>query len=155
MIVNVPMNSTSVQKFLAAWHLAIERKDLSIMDAWVVDDVVLNSPALFRPKHGKKVVTEILRDVLASLDGYKVTKTWIDGSEILLEFDATVGGMTLQGVDRITLNSEGQMTRLKVFIRPFKGLQVLIAAVVARNIGRMSGPRKLIARVAFAIKSRG
>jgi hypothetical protein len=124
------------------------------LDPWVTDDVVLVSPALFRPKSGKTVVTEILRDVLTSFDGYKVTKTWIDGSEILLEFDANVKGMSLQGVDRITLNSEGRMTQLKVYIRPFKGLKALISSVVELNIGRLRGPRKLIARFAYAWKSR-
>src|SRR4051812_46967022 len=120
----------TVEEFLKNWHKTIEQKDLQIMEPFLSDEVVLSSPALFKPKKGKRAVVEVLKDVLASLEGYRVTKTWIDGNEILLEFDAKVGDRSLQGIDRITLNSKGQLEHLKVYIRPFKGLQALISSVI-------------------------
>ncbi len=150
-------DSTSVvdvRGFLAAWHSTVDKKDIGLMDAWVAEDVQLVSPALYRPKDGKSVVTPLLADVLASLENYKVTKTWTDGSEILLEFDAQVKGYAIQGIDRITLNNEGKMVRLKVFIRPFTGLKALIASVVELQINRLTGFRKVLAQTTFALKSR-
>ena len=144
----------STTRFIENWHLTITKKDLSYMIEWVTDDVVLYSPALFHPKKGRAEVEPLLRDVLASLEGYKVTKTWIDENEILLEFEATVNGKSLQGIDRITLNSAGKMTQLKVLIRPYNGLTALMKAVVQRNIHRLNGPQRIIAKLMFLWKAR-
>ena len=148
-----PSKSNS-ERFLEAWHHAIAQKNLDLMTDWVTDDVVLYSPAIFKPKRGRVEVEPLLRDVLDALEGYRVTKTWMDGSELLLEFEANVDGKSLQGVDRITLNEEGKLTQLKVYIRPYNGLMTLMKAVVRRNIQRLSGPKRLFAKVMFAWKSR-
>ncbi len=141
------------QEFLNAWHSTIEKKDLKLMDPWVTDEVTLISPALFKPKVGRQEVTAVLKDVLASLENYTISKTWIDGNEILIEFDANVGNRKLQGIDKITLNADGKMTQLKVFIRPYHGLEALINSVVKMQIGRIPGVRGALAKLSYWIRS--
>ncbi len=152
------MDSVVIQKFLEAWHQTVEKKDIHVMDAFVSPDVVLTSPALYHPKKGKDQVIPLLKDVLASFKDYRVTKTWVDGNEILLEFDAQVGNRSLQGIDRITLDSQGKLIHLKVYIRPYSGLTALIGSVIQLAVARqeqgMSRPRKLITRSVFVVSKK-
>lgn len=152
------MNNEKIQKFLDAWHQSVEAKDLKLMESFIAEDVTLISPALFHPKEGKKGVISLLCDVVASIDHYKITKTWIQGNEILLEFDAVVKDRKIQGIDKITLNEDGEMKQLKVFIRPYSGLKALIASIVQLTLSReedkMSWSQKILARTAFTLKSK-
>ena len=147
-------SKSNADKFLEAWHHAIREKNLDLMHDWVTDDVVLYSPAIFIPKKGRSEVEPLLRDVLAVFEGYHVTKTWIDGDEILLEFEARVNEKQLQGIDRISLTPEGKMRQLKVMIRPYNGLVTLMKAVVQRSIDRIPGSKKWLAKALFFIKTR-
>lgn len=148
----MPSNETG--EFLEAWHATVRQRKLDLMDRWVADRATLSSPALFLPKKGKPEVTALLADVLASISDYRVTRTWIDGREILLEFDAKVGRMSLQGVDRISLDAEGRLVHLTVFIRPLRGLLALMASIAELQIRRMSFPARVLARARMALRGR-
>jgi hypothetical protein len=141
--------SDSVKLFLDAWHLTVQKKDLSMIDSFITDEVILVSPALFQPKVGKKVVIQLLTDVIHSFDEYQITKTWIDENEIILEFDARVKERKIQGIDKITLNAEGHLVQLKVFIRPFSGLKALIASIVALTVAREESKMNFLQKVMF------
>src|SRR5512143_2085161 len=112
------MASDPVDTFLAAWHAAVEGKDARPLEPWMADGVQLLSPAFFRPKQGRAEVAAPLSDVAAALSGYRVAKRWTDGNELLLEFDAKVGDLAVRGIDRISLDAAGRMTRLEVWVRP-------------------------------------
>jgi hypothetical protein len=149
------MPSDPAGEFLALWHEAVRRRDLAVMAPAVADEVTLASPALFRPKQGKPEVLALLADVLASLEGYRVTRTWIDGRELLLEFEAAVGDRALRGIDRISLDERGRLARLEVFIRPYRGLVALMSAVASRQIDRLALPARLVARVRMRMRAGG
>jgi hypothetical protein len=146
------MATDPVTEFLALWHETIGRRDPTLLEPLIAEDVVLSSPALFVPKRGKREVLSLLADVLASLSGYRVTRTWIDGLELLLEFEASAGDRSIEGVDRITLDARGRMTHLKVFIRPFRGLVALMTAVANRQIARLTLPERIIARTKLRLR---
>lgn len=146
--------SDAAAAFLAAWHATAEQRSLAVLEPFVADDVLFSSPALFHPKRGKAEVLPLLQDVLASLEGYRVTRTWIDGAELLLEFEARVGERQLQGVDRISLDAAGRMAHLKVLIRPYHGLVAVMTAVGARQLDRLSLPARLLARARLALRRR-
>lgn len=139
-------------EFLALWHATVARKDPTLLEPMIAEDVAFSSPALFLPKRGKREVLTFLADVLASLSGYHVTRTWVDGLEILLEFEASAGDRSIEGVDRITLDEHGRMTHLKVFVRPFRGLVAVMTAVANRQIARLKFPERIIARTKMRIR---
>ena len=101
------MRSAPVEPFLQAWRAAVRESDASLLAPWIAEDVRFSSTAVFRPVQGRERVVALLADVLASISNYCVTKTWIDGDEVLLEFEASVGKRSVQGIDRITLDGEG------------------------------------------------
>ncbi len=146
------MPSDAANEFLRAWHSAIRENDAARLAPWIADDVRFSSPAVFRPIAGRDRVVALLADVLASIRNYCVTRTWIDGNELLLEFEASAGKLSLQGIDRITLDGAGRMARLTVFVRPFSGLRALMAAVTGRQLGRMALPQRILARTRAAVR---
>jgi hypothetical protein len=49
----------------------------------------------------------------------------------VLEFEATLDGVVVNGVDMIWWNEAGLITRFKVMVRPLRGMEVLRAAMAA------------------------
>ena len=87
---------------------AIERADL---DA-----------AVFKPYEGQETVATILRTVYQVLEDFHYTDE-LDGPGIHgLLFDARVGDRSLQGIDLLRHDANGQITEFTVMIRPASGL---------------------------------
>lgn len=124
------MNAQSpAHAFLPHWHAAVSAKDTRLLDAWVADDCVIASPAFWTPKGPKAYVMEILRSVTFNLEDFAYDKVWIDGRELCLEFSARLGGVRMRGIDRITVDVNGMMTKIEVFIRPANALMALAERV--------------------------
>ena len=51
----------------------------------------------------------------------------------MLEFEATIEGVYVNGVDMIWWNDDGLITRFKVMVRPMKGLNTLVP-IMARQL---------------------
>ena len=54
---------------------------------------------------------------------FQYTKHILDGNNAVLEFETTVDGISINGVDIITCDDEGLITEFKVMIRPKKGVE--------------------------------
>jgi hypothetical protein len=141
-----------VAEFLTRWHAMIARQDLDVLAPLIADELTFSSPALFRPKRGKTEASPLLRDVLATLRDYRVMRTWVDGREVLLEFEASAGGRALQGIDRISLDERGRMTHLTVYVRPYRGLVAVMTAVARRQIDRLGFPARFVARARMRLR---
>lgn len=104
-------------------------KDVRLLDAWTVEDCTIASPAFWTPKGPKAYVMEILESVTFNLEDFVYDKEWIDGRELCLEFSARLGAVRLRGIDRITVDVNGMMTKIEVFIRPANALMALAERV--------------------------
>lgn len=113
------------KKFLAAWHTAIAAKDINGLAEYISDEAVFRSPAFWTPKSGKPVLLAVLWAASELLEDFSYSKEWVDGHEVLLEFDATVGGKSVKGIDRFWLDDEGRISQMEVMIRPLNGLMAL------------------------------
>lgn len=112
---------------LAAWHKIAESRDPAALDALLADDVVFRSPAVYKPQEGKAITTAYLSAALTVLGPSLVyTGEWFDDHGAVLEFEAELGDVELQGVDILRWNADGQLTSFAVMVRPLKGLQALI-----------------------------
>lgn len=118
-------------KVVTAWHEAVAKSDLTAFEALVNDDAVFESPALHKPQVGKAMVSMYLRGALLVLNNgtFRYVEEWISERSAVLEFEATVDGMHLNGVDIIRWDESDRVTSFKVMIRPFKGLGALMAAM--------------------------
>lgn len=123
--------STATQTFLKRWYAYVESHDPALLDALVADDAVISSPAFYKPKASKPYVVAILTAVVSGFEDFVYTKEWVDGSDIILEFESRIGETKLKGIDRITVNEAGQMSHIEVLIRPLNGLVALAEHVKA------------------------
>ena len=111
------------------WLDVIENGQTADLDDMLAEDAVFYSPAVFTPQRGRATAAAYLRaaEHMFAGTGFHYVNKWIDSHSAVLEFAAEVDGITVEGVDILHWNDEGQLTSVKVMVRPFKALQVVIA----------------------------
>jgi hypothetical protein len=111
---------------------AAEAKDVELMTEVLREDVVLHSPVLFRGFEGREVVAMVLGHVAGVLEGLTYTDEAAGESSVVLRFKAMVGDRELEGVDYLTLDDEGRVADLTVFMRPMSALTAFNAQMAER-----------------------
>jgi len=111
------------------WLDVIENCQTADLDDMLAEDAVFYSPAVFTPQRGRATAAAYLRaaEHMFAGTGFHYVNKWIDSHSAVLEFAAEVDGITVEGVDILHWNDEGQLTSVKVMVRPFKALQAVIA----------------------------
>lgn len=127
--------SNEAKEFLTRWYAFVEKHDPALLDALVAEDAMISSPAFYTPKQSKAYVTAILNAVMQGFEDFIYTKEWVDGNEIILEFETRIGDKKLKGIDRITVNDKGEMAHIEVLIRPLNGL-IALAEHVKNTLGK-------------------
>lgn len=143
---------TPIETCLATWHEFL-RGDRDALDRALADDAVLHSPVLFRPVHGKEQVTLYLTGASMTFVGEKPgggepePKRHPDGCEwdgrfryvrevlgehdAVLEFETTMQGKYVNGVDIIRCDDEGRIVDFKVMVRPQQAVEAVREMMMA------------------------
>jgi hypothetical protein len=101
---------------------AAEAKDVELMTETLREDVVLHSPVLFRGFEGREAVGMVLGHVAGVLEDLVYTDEATGDGTVVLRFRAMVGDRELEGIDHLTLDEEGRVADLTVFMRPISAL---------------------------------
>ncbi len=112
---------------LRDWHQVVASRDMAALDRLLADDVVFHSPVVHTPQRGKSLTRQYLTAAMQVLGGpgfRYVREVWSD-TDAVLEFVNEMDGITLNGVDMIRWNSDGQIVDFKVMIRPLKAVNLL------------------------------
>ena len=126
---------------LARWHTYMEAGgDPALLAAMLADDAVFHSPVVHTPQVGKAIVMAYLVAASHTLgnDSFHYVRELVDGDEMMLEFVTEVEGITVNGVDIIRWNADGQITDFKVMVRPLKAINKvweMMAAQLAATKG--------------------
>lgn len=119
------MINTVVEK----WHQIISGANPALLDELLAEDVVFYSPVVFTPQRGKPITTMYLLAAFATLagqdNGFHYTKEVLAGNFAVLEFETTMDGKSVNGVDIITCNDAGQIVEFKVMIRPLQAINAV------------------------------
>ena len=136
---------TPIDTALATWHEFL-RGDRDALDRVLADDVVLHSPVMFTPQAGKDVVTLYLTGASMTFVGEKATgasepQRHPDGGEwdgrfryvrevlgthdAVLEFETTMQGRYVNGVDMIRSDDDGRIVDFKVMVRPQQAVEAV------------------------------
>ena len=136
---NPPPSATNLRKFMIEtviknWHSALQG-ELDFGEL-LHPDCTFWSPVVFKPLEGREITKMYLSaayQVFPGDDGgenqdndagsFKYTKHILDGNHAVLEFETTVDGISINGVDIITCDDQGLITEFKVMIRPKKGVE--------------------------------
>lgn len=111
---------------------AAEAKDLDLLTETLREDVELHSPILFRGFEGRDAAAHILTHVAATLENLTYVDELHEGDSVALRFKANVGDLELEGIDFLTLDDEGRVADLTVFMRPMSALKAFNEQMMER-----------------------
>ena len=106
---------------------AVTAGDHDAIERLLSEDVVFTSPVAFKPYPGKQMTALILRTVITVFEDFHYVREIVSdgGLDAVLEFEATVDGRSINGVDMLRLNAEGLIIDFKVMVRPLSAAQAL------------------------------
>ena len=112
---------------LDSWHDIIRNGDMSALDTLIADDAVFHSPVVHTPQVGKAIVLKYLTAAAIVLmnDSFHYVREMVQEQEALLEFQATIDDIVINGIDHIRWNDNNQIVEFKVWVRPLKAIQKL------------------------------
>lgn len=128
------------------WHEHLRGRLPGGLDELLHDDVVFFSPIVFTPQEGKAVTKLYLEAAGQALPGegggggdgaveraegerpagaFRYTKQVLSGDTAVLEFETTVEGKYVNGVDIIRCDTDGKIVEFRVMIRPLQAVNAV------------------------------
>ncbi len=130
-----------IDEVLEKWHAHLRGELEGGLDGLLADDVVFHSPIVFTPQEGKALTKLYLTaagqtfpgdgaqapsgEAVAKGGAFRYTKRVVQGDVAVLEFETTIGGTYVNGVDIITANDEGKIAEFRVMLRPLRAVNLI------------------------------
>jgi len=120
-----------IEKVVETWHRFLAGELPEVLDGLLADDVVFYSPIVYTPQRGKDVTTMYLQAAAQTLPGdpadgaFRYTKQVLAGDVAMLEFETTVGGKYVNGIDIIRCDDTGRIVEFRVMIRPLQAVNAV------------------------------
>ena len=116
-----------IPEALQKWHLFAETKNTDLLDEMLADDAKMHSPIVHTVQEGKAITKMYLTAASVALFNgtFKYVREVYDQSFALLEFEVELDGISVNGVDMISMGPDGKITDFKVMIRPLKGINAV------------------------------
>ncbi len=96
--------------------------DSSAVPDVLAEDVVFNSPVVFKAYSGRDVVGAILTEgAMRVFEDFSYTDRFENDDSAVLVFKARVGDRQVQGIDMLRFDGEGRVRELTVMVRPMSG----------------------------------
>jgi hypothetical protein len=141
-----------IESVIERWHEHLRGRLAGGLDELLDDDVVFYSPIVYTPQKGKAITTLYLQAAGQTLPGdqpasaadhdavpnggFRYTKSVLAGDTAVLEFETTVEGKYVNGVDIIRCNDAGRIVEFRVMIRPLQAVN-LVHRQMAATLERM------------------
>jgi len=121
----------SIENVIERWHRHLAGELPEGLDGLLADDVVFYSPVVYTPQQGKAVTMLYLQAAKQALPGdggeggFRYTKQVLAGDTAVLEFETTVAGKYVNGVDVIRCDDAGNIVEFRVMIRPLQAVNAV------------------------------
>ncbi len=135
------------------WHQHLRGELPGGLESLLREDCVFWSPVVFRPQEGRDLTMLYLNAAGQVFPGeesgggsssgsskgsFRYTKKVLEGHTAVLEFETQFGDVSVNGIDMITCDDDGQIVEFKVMLRPQKAVEAardrmskMIAAMTA------------------------
>jgi hypothetical protein len=134
-----------IEQTVAKWHQHLRGQLPGGLDELLHDDVVFYSPIVYTPQAGKAVTKLYLEAAGQTLPGdrpdgasapdtglgdgrpggFRYTKQVLAGDVAVLEFETTIEGKYVNGVDIIRCDDDGHIVEFRVMIRPLQAINLV------------------------------
>lgn len=123
------------------WHQLVRTQNPAGLDALLADEVVFVSPVVHTPQHGKALTKAYLGAAFEVFfnPSFRYVREIVGPRDAMLEFETTIDGVLVNGVDIIRWDAQDRIIEFKVMVRPLKAIQVIhtrMAAMLAAHAGR-------------------
>jgi hypothetical protein len=132
---------SAIEKTLQNWHRHLRGAYEPGLDGLLHDDCVFYSPVVFTGQKGKEL-TKLYLNAAGNTLGpagekkgererdpnfvpFHYIKEVASGNTAILEFEQTLDGKYINGVDMITCDDEGKIIEFKVMVRPLQAINLL------------------------------
>jgi ketosteroid isomerase-like protein len=100
----------------------------------LADDVVFYSPIVYTPQRGRDVTTLYLQAAAQTLPGegdaaFRYTKKVLAGDLAVLEFETSLDGKHVNGVDILRCDEGGRIVEFRVMLRPLQAVHAVHEAM--------------------------
>lgn len=111
---------------LSTWHDIARQRQTDRLQEIISEDCVFLSPVVHTPQRGRDATILYLSGALQVFnDSFHYTKEIVCESHAVLEFECTIDGILINGVDIMTFAEDGRICEFRVMVRPLKGMQLL------------------------------
>jgi hypothetical protein len=136
-----------IEPVIEKWHAHLRGALPGGLDELLDDDVVFYSPVVYTPQRGKAITKLYLEAAGQALPGekasptdtadapasgkptsgkgFRYTKKVLTDDTAVLEFETTVEGKYVNGVDIIRCNEHGRIIEFRVMIRPLQAVNAV------------------------------
>ena len=141
-----------IDQVIEQWQAHLRGELPGGLDTLLDDEVVFYSPIVFTPQRGRAITKRYLEAAAQTFPGddggapaagggvtaggFHYTRTVAAGDTAVLEFETTMGGRYVNGVDIIRCNAEGRIVEFRVMIRPLQAVELVhrrMAALLERT----------------------
>jgi hypothetical protein len=142
-----------IEPVIEKWHAHMRGQLPGGLDELLDDDVVFYSPIVYTPQVGKAITKLYLQAAGQTLPGehaepaekdtrnagFHYTKIVMTGDTAVLEFETTVEGKYVNGVDIFRCNDAGRIVEIRVMLRPLQAIN-LVHQQMGRALEAMQPP---------------
>jgi hypothetical protein len=120
-----------IEAVVAKWHRFMRGDLPEGLGGLLAADVVFYSPIVYTPQRGKDITELYLQAAARTLSGdgtrgsFRYTKQVLAEDVAVLEFETSVDGKYVNGVDIICCDSTGRITEFRVMIRPLQAINAV------------------------------
>lgn len=109
------------------WHAVALSGSESAIAGLLHDDAVFESPVVHTPQRGKAITLKYLASagMVFGNGTFHYVGQWEASNSLILEFNAEIDGIKIDGIDMITWDDAGLITNFKVMVRPLKAVNML------------------------------
>lgn len=137
---------------VSRWHAYMRGELPGGLDELLDDEVVFYSPIVFTPQRGKQITSLYLTAAAQTFGGaeaggdeadgaeadaayrgrFRYTKSVLSGDTAMLEFETTMKGKYVNGIDIIRCNDQDRIVEFRVMIRPLQAVNLVHEQMAAR-----------------------
>ena len=112
---------------LARWHELVASRNVRGLKDLLADDCAFHSPIVHTAQAGKAATFQYLAAAFQVFFNptFRYVREVTGERDAVLEFEVTIDGTYVNGVDMIRWNDAGQLTDFKVMIRPLKAINLI------------------------------
>ena len=119
---------------MKAWHDFVRTKNSSAFYKVLAENVSFYSPVVHTPQQGREITLaylEAAHDVFSG-GGFSYSRELVGESDAVLEFNADINGIQINGVDMLSWDEQGKITEFKVMVRPLKAVNMIHQEMAAK-----------------------